>query len=293
MKKIFLFKAPFIIAMLFTAFQECAAQAKPSGAKGFDYDVNHPKRKWKLPTPLLEISGITWLGNNHLLAIEDLTASLYTLNLDGKNIVEKTMAFKKNNGQKFDLEDITVKGNTAYALYSHGTVYKIANWNSGKPQIVKLKTFLTKDNNTEGICLDPLTNNLLLACKDQSGVNDDKKSTRSVYEMNPQTGSLNSSPYMLLEKKDIKKLVGEQADFHPSAIGVHPITHDIYVLSSRGSKCIAVYSHQGKLKSIQQINSSLMPQPEGLCFSPDGTLYITTEGKKGSSAYLFEIAYKN
>jgi uncharacterized protein YjiK len=32
-----------------------------------------------------------------------------------------------------------------------------------------------------------------------------------------------------------------------------------------------------------------MPQPEGICFSPDGMLYISTEGKNGLPAFILEL----
>ena len=85
------------------------------------------------------------------------------------------------------------------------------------------------------------------------------------------------------------KIADEKLEFNPSAIAVHPVTHDIYLLSTRDNKCMAVYSHQGILKAFQYIDAELMPQPEGICFSPDGKLYISSEGKKGEPGNLFEF----
>ena len=52
---------------------------------------------------------------------------------------------------------------------------------------------------------------------------------------------------------------------------------------------MAVFSHDGVLKSYQTIDKEMMPQPEGICFSPDGKLYISSEGKKGEPGNLFEF----
>jgi uncharacterized protein YjiK len=52
---------------------------------------------------------------------------------------------------------------------------------------------------------------------------------------------------------------------------------------------MAVYSHDGTLKAFQFIDKELMPQPEGICFSPEGKIYISSEGKKGEPGNLFEF----
>lgn len=52
---------------------------------------------------------------------------------------------------------------------------------------------------------------------------------------------------------------------------------------------MAVFSHDGILKTLQFIYKGLMPQPEGVCFSPEGKLYITSESKKGEPGNLFEF----
>ena len=94
---------------------------------------------------------------------------------------------------------------------------------------------------------------------------------------------------MVIHKKDFESLTGEKLSFNPSAIAVHPVTHDIYILTTRDNKGMAVFSHDGVLKSYQTIDKDLMQQPEGICFSPDGKLYISSEGKKGEPGNLFEV----
>jgi uncharacterized protein YjiK len=173
-------------------------------------------------------------------------------------------------------------------LWSHGTLFKISDWKN-KPTVKKLKTFLKKENNTEGLCYDPVSNMLLLACKDESGLKHESKSTRAVYAFNMANEDLSKKPFLLIHKKDFEKVADEKLEFNPSAIAVHPITHDIYLLSTKENKCMAVYTRDGKLKAFQYIDKDLMPQPEGICFSPEGTLYISSEGKKGDPGNLFEF----
>jgi sugar lactone lactonase YvrE len=53
-----------------------------------------------------------------------------------------------------------------------------------------------------------------------------------------------------------------------------------------------VYSHSGELKAIQKLDANLLLQPEGICFSPDGTMYISTEGKHGTPAAIYQFNSK-
>jgi uncharacterized protein YjiK len=295
----------FVLALLFAAaFTDCGSgkeEPKTESAKSlsatstdkntraaFPFDLSKPAATWTLPDELLEISGNAWIDDNHLLVIEDMNPLLYVLRLDKNATIEKKIPFAKDKGKKFDIEDVALQGTTAYALWSHGRVYKIENWQT-KPAVTKLETDLDKSNNTEGLCFDPETKQLLIACKNDSGEKGEKKSTRSIYQMDPATGKMKSEPFLLIEKKDFKKVEDEKFDFYPSAVAVHPTTGDIFVLSTKDTKGLAQYSHDGTLKAFEWIDKDLMPQPEGLCFSPNGTLYISTEGKHGQPAKVLKF----
>jgi uncharacterized protein YjiK len=256
---------------------------------GYNYDLKNPNHTWKLPGQLVEVSGNTWIDKDHLILIEDLHPNLYLVKIDDKNAtLEKTIPFAVEDKEKFDIEDVTYVNNTVYALWSHGVLFKISDWQT-KPQVEQIKTFLSKENNTEGLCYDPVTQKLLVACKDASNVADEKKSTKAVYAFDMAVNKLNDQPFLLIHKKDFEKVADQKLDFNPSAIAIHPVTHDIYLLSTRDNKCMAIYSHDGTLKAFQFIDKELMPQPEGICFSPEGKLYISSEGKKGGPGNLFEF----
>ena len=102
---------------------------------------------------------------------------------------------------------------------------------------------------------------------------------------------MEEQPFLVIHKNDFEKVAEQKIDFFPSAIAVHPVTHDIYLLSTRDTKCMAIYSHDGKFKMVQFIDKELMPQPEGICFSPEGQLFISSEGKKGEPGNLFEFDF--
>ncbi len=293
--KIFL---PLILAMaLFSCKSESKKNKKdpePSPAvttpAPTDYNLMNPIKKWIVPDELFEISGQSWIDNNHLLAVEDAHATLYLLRMDDNLQIEKTIVFADTSGKKFDLEDIAVIGPDAYAIWSQGKVYKIANW-KGKFTVEKYKTGLDKANNTEGLCYDPVTKNLLVACKNESDVEDEKKSTRSIFEFDLKGDTLKTEPFLLIHTDELSKLSTEKLLFFPSAVAVHPKTHDVYVLSTKDTKCMARYSHKGDLISLQFFDKDLLPQPEGICFAPDGTMYVSSEGKNGEPAVIYSFKH--
>ena len=256
----------------------------------FSYDLKKPTHSWVLPSELVEVSGNTWMDKNHLILIEDLNPNLYYVKFDDKTAtLEKTVPFAETEKDKVDIEDVTIVDNVVYALWSHGALYKITNWQN-KPEVEKIKTGLSKDNNTEGLCFDPVTKLLLIALKDNPGTGDD--SEKAVYSFNVEKSQLSEKPFMVIHPKDFKPITGNDLSFNPSAIAVHPITHDIYMLTTRDNKGMAVFTHDGVLKSYQSIDKELMEQPEGMCFNPQGKLIISSQGKKGDPGNVFEFDAK-
>ena len=73
--------------------------------------------------------------------------------------------------------------------------------------------------------------------------------------------------------------------FAPSGIAIHPITKEVFLLSSPG-KLLVVLDENGKIKDAQKLSPKYMKQPEGICFDRDGTLYITSEGDGGKARLL-------
>lgn len=255
------------------------------------YKLTDPDEEWKLPEDLVEVSGNTWVDDNHLILIEDLHPELYLIQLNGdKADLEKKIPFAETEKDKYDIEDVVLTGNVVYALYSHGTIFRVDGWNGTSPKTETFKTFLKKENNAEGLCYDPVSKKLLVACKEDPGIKGADKFTKAIYSFDPAKGKMDKDPFMVITEDMFKSLNDDKLDFYPSAIGVHPLTNDIYILSTKDTKCLAVFSHDGKkLKSFQYIDKDLMPQPEGICFAPDGTMYISSEGKKGDPGNLFRF----
>jgi uncharacterized protein YjiK len=81
-----------------------------------------------------------------------------------------------------------------------------------------------------------------------------------------------------LSKKDWR-------NFKPSDLAFHPTTGDLYLLSSAGKRIIILTPNGQPLHSIA-LSPAIFAQPEGITFSPDGTLYISSEGDGGKGYIL-------
>ena len=154
------------------------------------YDLSHPSRTWSLPEELKEISGQAWVDNDHLLAIEDFHPKLYLLRMDDPATIKQTYFFKEPTTEKFDIEDVAIVNNTVYVLWSHGVIYKIADWRNN-PKVQKLTTSLSKENNTEVLCFDPVSQNLLIACKNETDGEDEKNQPVPFMNLTSQMKPLN------------------------------------------------------------------------------------------------------
>jgi len=302
MMKIFYWLRPLVLVIGLLLHNSCNNKAEtkkekdegptPVSLRSTDYDLVKPVKGWALSDSLAEISGITFLQNKRLIAIEDLRPLLYEIKLgDSAGVIVNKLEFRETDKEKFDFEDVAAIGDTVYALWSHGAIFKIVNQKKGAASD-RRKTWLTKDNNTEGLAYDPVSGNLLVACKDDAGLEDVKKTTRAIYEFDIKADSLKRDPFMLIKKNDFENVAGEKIDFYPAAIGIHPVSHDIYIISTKDTKCIAQFSHDGKLMAFDYLGKDMLPQPEGICFDANGNLYISTQARHGKPAYIYEFRLK-
>ncbi len=257
-----------------------------------NYDLKSPSKKWKLDDSLKEISGINILENGNAVAIEDLRPVIYEIDLkaDTGRIIDKKTFFNTDK-DKMDMEDLAVVGNDIYALWSHGVIFKIAEWRTNNKS-EEMDTRLNKKNNTEGMAFDPATGNLLIACKNDAGLEDEKKSTKAIYQFDPGKQKLLEAPFITINKKDFKKITSQKISFNPSAIAINPVTGNIFIISTKDNKCIAVFTSKGRLVDFSFLDEKMLPQPEGLCFDKKGNLYISTEGKGNVAPAILQFAKK-
>ncbi len=255
------------------------------------YNLTRPDTIIRLSNKLVEISGLTVANETQLYAVNDEQAIVFAIN-KANGEIESFSDFGKDG----DFEGIEMINDKIYVLKNNGTVYAV-ELNEGI-QTEKYSTELKPSNDVEGLGYDPVTHQLLLACKGKAGDGAAFKDMRAVYGFDLSMNSLLDQPRLLITEKDTKAFVqtyyGDKAallkrikSFAPSAITVHPKTGDWWILSTVG-KTLIVVSPQGKIQTIEFLNKKIFPQPEGICFEADGTLFISSEGA-GAKARLIRF----
>ena len=267
----------------------------------FPYKLDNPDDEYKLPSYLEEISGLSYYLKDVLVCVQDEKANIYILELD------KEMKISKHDfGKDGDYEDIAIAGKTAYVLRNDGQIFRVKDFSKKGRKVKKFKTPLSVQNDTEGLAYDPLTHTLLIACKGSPSIKDDNpyKGYRAVYTYDLETKDLVKKPYFLIDLDNLDgyrdqstftkfslklaktlRLVDSETSFKPSGIAIHPVFGDIYLISSVG-KLLIVMDRRGKILDIHDLDIKLFRQPEGICFSPSGDLFISNEGQGGKGTIL-------
>lgn len=123
-----------------------------------------------LPLKLNEVSGIHFLGDNLIAAVQDEKGKIYVYDLVKGEIVNNYNYVKQG-----DYEDLEIIGDKAFLLRSDGRIVSINGWDSEDPEVIKFNTPFTAKNNCEGLCFDKGNNNLLVALKGRPGFNKTQK----------------------------------------------------------------------------------------------------------------------
>ena len=231
-------------------------------------------KKWELPEVLMEISGLAFLDKDRFVCVQDEKGSLFIYNTVTEKI-EKEIPF----GAPGDYEGVTLSGNTAYVVRSDGRLFEITGFAS-QPSLQEYSTPLTADDNIEGLCYDAGSNRLLLAAKDGKGTGGKK----NVYEFSLASKKLADEPLYSIEPSHELVDNQEKKKFSPSAIAIHPSGKELYIVDGPKGRLL-IMDRSGGMKKVYQLGSEFA-QPEGITFTPEGELYISSEGKKSPGMIL-------
>lgn len=272
-----------------------------AGEYSFPYDLDAADRDYILPSYLVEISGLAYYAQDRLACVQDEKANIYVLNLEEENEIARY-----DFGKDHDYEDIAVDGDRIYVLRNDGTIYRIKDLQEKEIKVKKYKTPLSGKNDTEGLACDTSTNSLFIACKGSPSIEKEKpyKGYRAVYRFDLETKELDEKPHFLIDLNRLDsyrdygtftrlslkvakklRLIDSETSFQPSGIAIHPSNGNIYLISSIG-KLLIVMDREGKILDIHDLDAKQFRQPEGICFSPEGDLYISSEGQGGNGYIL-------
>lgn len=244
-------------------------------------------RTWEMPKELNEISGIAWLGKDKLACVQDEEGIIFIYNLKEKK-VERTINFAQGG----DYEGITIVDSTAYVLRSDGNLFEITNFLDTDFEVESYQTPFSKNNDMESLTYDEKNNRLLLIPKEQDLEDDGEL---GVYAFNLHSKTLEVNPVFKIDLKDPifknkKKDDSKKSSkaIHPADLAIHPLKGHYYIVEGKKPKLL-ILDKEGKSIALMNLSKKKFGQPEGICFSSAGTMYVSNEGKNGT-ANLLEVA---
>ena len=281
--------------------REASSTAPPSEAveDDFPYDLLNPQRSLQMPGALKEVSAVSWINEDELGLVQDERGRVYVYSLSQAKVTH----FCDFTGDG-DFEGLVVREDSAFILRSDGRIYIAPDIRKAQSNNRRIKTFLGDDDDTEGLAFDEQNNALLIACKEPPEIGGERvKNVRSIYRFDIASEQLETEPYLALDMYKVQEVLQAQAgtaaakelaaefnpekkgSFKPSDLAVHPNGEHIYLIASNG-KLLVVFDRAGEILYTRHLPRNVFSQPEGIDFAPDGTLYISNEGRDGAASIL-------
>ncbi|GAA4320829.1 SdiA-regulated domain-containing protein [Compostibacter hankyongensis] len=277
-----------LFLFLSAAFALCPACSAPaqSAANPPGYDLTSPVR-YKMPDELLEISGIDFNNGNTdiFYAEQDEAGKLFYGNPATKTWHSYTF------GPKGDYEDVAICNGRVVLLRSDGTLFSfpldVVQGKSGAA--ARESAGLLPKGEYEGLSAAGEDNRLAVLCKqcktDKEGI------TGYFFRLSPD-GSLSADGNFHIPAAEVEKRSGgKKSALRPSALALHPLTGEWYILSSV-NKLLIVADPQFRVKGVYPFKRSGFNQPEGMAFDREGNLYISNEGSKSEPGNILMFTYR-
>jgi uncharacterized protein YjiK len=283
----------FTVCMILFSCADSAEKNPPpadgKSIKATGYNLSNPDRTIKLPPVLHEVSGIALLDSTTVACVQDENGIVFMLDLK-KGEIRDQLIFHTPG----DYEGITSDGSKIYILRSDAALFRIEpDGSSGS-----LKTGFSAGvapNEYEGLCYDCRNNRLLVMPKHKPGKDSENEGRHPVYAIDPGSETLLKQPVFGISLKEINKFAYDnnikasgddsKIKFKPSAIGIHPLTNEFYVLSAV-ARMLFVFDMSGTVVHIEKLDKDIFNMPEGISFFENGDMMISNEGRKNPPTIL-------
>jgi uncharacterized protein YjiK len=239
------------------------------------YDLSAPPTfRLKLTGKLKEISGLCVANNGQLLAHDDESGIVYFLSASTGQVMKR---FSLGSGfLEEDFEGIAIKKDTIFLVTSDGRILEFLEaGDKGHASFRLYRTGLREKNDVEGLEYDPETNCLLLACKGDPGKGYGGR--KAVYAFSLSTRTLEKEPRFLIPVDQSDMRSGKR-EFHPSGIARHPDSGAFFLVSANGEAVIEI-DRTGRILSRSYLPGKIFPQPEGIAFGSDLSMFICNDGQ--------------
>lgn len=237
------------------------------------YNFETPDSIYEMPDLLREISGIAISNNNEIYCIQDEIGSIFTYNFTTRKIT---------NSHRFtdigDFEDIAVHNHLAYILRSDGNLFV---YDLKEASLVSQTMLQTNSLNLEGLFYKD--DYLYIASKEALITHSENE--RMVFRV-PTNNLKQIEQFLEIDLADLAGFIEKNYSelkisnfiFNPSALAFHPISNELYILSAT-DRYIAVFKDK-LLVNVIPLSAENYYKPEGLAFSKNGDLLISSEGDK-------------
>lgn len=278
----------------------CSSHQENRAGYDLRYDFSKPDEKITLPSVLNEISGQTIIDSVTIACVQDENGIIFIYNSQKKEIVQR-ISFSGDG----DYEGICKVADDLYILRSDGTLFHLQDFASASSRADTYATGIPADNN-EGLCYDSLNNRLLIACKSRIAGRENKDK-RMIYAFDLNTHTLSDQPefefdvnelidFAIAHEVDLPVKEKKKGDepvlkFRISALSIHPLTGELYVLSAV-DHALFIFDAGGAILHMEMLDEKMFNKAEGISFYRNGDVLITNEAQDRKPT-LLKFAYQS
>lgn len=262
----------------------------------YSYDLSKANDNYELPAILNEISGLTDLNLQEIGCVQDEKGVIFVYDLQKKEIKREIDIVPEG-----DFEGITLVGDTMYLLRSDGNLLEIKNYLHSSRSVTTYPLDL-RSNDNEGLCYDEKNRRLLIASKGKIGKGPEFKDIRVINVFDLKTKAIVPDQIIELSLESIETFARKMninlplrkkknggfisaLRFMPSAIAVHPLTDNLYLLSAVDNMLLVI-DFEGSIIHVESLLPSLHSKPEGITFLRNGDLLISNEADGSNASIL-------
>jgi len=239
------------------------------------YNLLKPSKVYELPEMLLEISGVDIANENTIVCVQDELGALFEYRTD-----IETLGTVYRFARFGDFEDIALAGDTAYVLRSDGTIFyfNYKELSEAETMTVPLDAY-----DIESLFYNTHSRFFYIVSKDKNLHLDGDD--RMVYRFKKEAPH-DIKPYIHIDSYEMNEFYQSvlqeerngEITFNPSAMAIHPITGETYVLSAH-DRYLAIYNND-RLVGLYKLPEEIYNKPEGINFYKNGDMIISNEGDK-------------
>ena len=248
------------------------------------YDLEKPARRFKLPKQWREISGLTMLGENRLLAHDDERGVVFEIDYRDGSIVKAFALSDQLDPVADDFEGIAAAEGRVYLVSSSGRLYEFVEGTDGETVLYNLYTTgIGQDHEIEGLAYDPDQRVLLLISKNPK--NPGQTGLVAICRWSLDTKQLVEDGPILIPAIALSSRI-DSKQFQPSGIERHPVSGNYFVVAARQGAIVEI-TPRGQVLAVADLAADRHPQTEGIAFASDNTLILSDEGVSKRATLTF------